>query len=203
MIRFVLVLLGAAFGISAAVCYAQEARPEPKAAIVGKDSGQNSEKEKSSAKSADKYLRIKKSEQGQPQALQTAIVRYVGKKGTENAGKIVDLVGVVHIGQREYYEDLNKKLGKYDSVLYELVAPDGTRIKPEDLKKSRSVIGSMQSGMKDMLNLEYQLELIFHLVVLVMVMGILNPQRLLSMLLKITSNFFYRQIKGKDYFNRT
>ena len=69
----------------------------------------------------------------------------------------------MHIGQREYYKDLNEKLGKYDSVLYELVAPDGTRIKPEDLKKSRSVIGSMQSGMKDMLNLEYQLELIDYL----------------------------------------
>ena len=163
MIRFVLVLLGAAFGISAAVGYAQETRPEPKAAAVGNKLADDSSKKTKPAKTDDQYLRIKKSDQGQPQALQTAIVRYVGKKGSKNAGKIVDLVGVVHIGQREYYEDLNLKLGKYDSVLYELVAPDGTRIKPEDLKKSRSVIGSMQSGMKDMLNLEYQLELIDYL----------------------------------------
>ena len=163
MIRFVLVLLGAAFGISAVIGYAQEARPEPKAAVVGKDVGDDSDNKKKSAKSDDQYLRIKKSDKGQPQALQTAIVRYVGKKGTKYAGKVVDLVGVVHIGQREYYDILNEKLGKYDSVLYELVAPDGTRIKPEDLKKSRSVIGSMQSGMKDMLNLEYQLELIDYL----------------------------------------
>ena len=55
---------------------------------------------------------------------------------------------------------LNKRLAKYDTVLYELVAPDGTRITPEDLEKRRSVLASMQTGMKDMLNLEYQLELI-------------------------------------------
>ena len=159
MIRFVLMLFAAAFGFSALRGFAQDAQPETKAAVVENAAG----KKKKDAKTDAQYIRIKKSDSGEPQALQTAIVRYAGKKGTKNAGKIVDLVGVVHIGQREYYEDLNKKLGKYDSVLYELVAPDGTRIKPEDLKKSRSVIGSMQSGMKDMLNLENQLELIDYL----------------------------------------
>jgi hypothetical protein len=106
------------------------------------------------------YLRIHKSENGKPLAMQTAIVRYQGKPGTKYAGKTVDLVGVVHIGQREYYQDLNERLSKYESVLYELVAPDGTRIRPEDLQKRRSLLASMQTGMKDMLNLEYQLELI-------------------------------------------
>ena len=152
MIRFVFILIAAAFGFSAVQGVAQEAKPAT--AENGKEAP---------GKPADKYLRIHKSDKGEPQALQTAIVKYVGKKGSRYSGKEVDLVGVVHIGQREYYKDLNEKLGKYDSVLYELVAPDGTRIKPEDLKKSRSVIGSMQSGMKDMLNLEYQLELIDYL----------------------------------------
>lgn len=109
------------------------------------------------------YVRVKESEQDEPLALQTAIVRYRGKPNSEFAGKIVDLVGVVHIGQQEYYEELNERLSKYDSVLYELVAPDGTRIKPEDLEKRRSILASMQSGMKDILNLEYQLELIDYL----------------------------------------
>lgn len=103
------------------------------------------------------YLRVHKDD-GKLLALQTAIVRYRGKKGTEYAGQVVDLVGVVHIGQGEYYKDLDNRLSKYDSVLYELVAPDGTRIRPEDLKKRRSILASMQTGMKDMLNLEYQLE---------------------------------------------
>lgn len=105
------------------------------------------------------YIRLKQTD-GKMQALQTAIVRYHGKPGTSYDGRVVDLVGVVHIGQREYYKDLNKRLAKYDSVLYELVAPDGTRIRPEDLQKRRSLLASMQTGMKDMLNLEYQLELI-------------------------------------------
>ncbi|MCG8650362.1 MAG: hypothetical protein MI861_11055, partial [Pirellulales bacterium] len=109
------------------------------------------------------YLRVKESKDGKPMALQTAIVRYEGKPDTKYAGRIVDLVGVVHIGQRDYYETLNEKLSKYESVLYELVAPDGTRIRPEDLQKRRSVLASMQTGMKSMLNLEYQLERIDYL----------------------------------------
>lgn len=105
-----------------------------------------------------KYLRIQENKRGQKTALQTAIVRYVGKPGTRYDGAIVDLVGVVHIGESDYYKELNDRLSKYDSVLYELVAPDGTRIRPEDLKKRRSLVASMQTGMKDMLKLEYQLE---------------------------------------------
>ena len=85
------------------------------------------------------------------------------KPGTRYDGAIVDLVGVVHIGELQYYKDLDKRLSEYDTVLYELVAPDGTRIRPEDLKERRSVIASMQTGMKDMLQLEYQLEHINYL----------------------------------------
>lgn len=126
---------------------------------VASDAAQAKAKSKSD-KPEPLYLRVKESDDKKPLALQTAIVRYRGKTGSKYAGKIVDLVGVVHIGQRDYYSDLNRRLAGYDSVLYELVAPDGTRIKPEDLEKRRSILASMQSGMKDMLNLEYQLELI-------------------------------------------
>lgn len=108
--------------------------------------------------SAGLYLRIDKTEAGEPGALQTAIVRYIGQPDTPYAGRIVDLVGVVHIGEQEYYAELNERLAKYDAVLYELVAPDGTRIRPQDLAKRRSFLASMQSGMKDILGLEYQLE---------------------------------------------
>ncbi|WP_286177957.1 hypothetical protein [Stieleria mannarensis] len=119
------------------------------------------ESKTSSEDAADEsYLRIKKDENGKKVALQTAIVRFHGKPGTRYDGAIVDLVGVVHIGEKAYYKDLNQRLSKYDSVLYELVAPDGTRIRPEDLKKRRSLVASMQTGMKDMLELEYQLELV-------------------------------------------
>ena len=106
------------------------------------------------------YIQIVKTDDRNPRAMQTAIVRFEGKPGTKHDGAIVDLVGVVHIGQKEYYKDLNKRLATYDVVLYELVAPDGTRIAPEDLNKRRSMLASLQTGMKDMLNLEYQLELV-------------------------------------------
>jgi hypothetical protein len=91
------------------------------------------------------------------------VIRFEGREGTKYAGRIVDLVGVIHIGQAGYYEELDGRLKSYDAVLYELVAPDGTRIRPEDLEKRRSVLASVQSGMKEMLELEYQLEKIDYL----------------------------------------
>lgn len=104
------------------------------------------------------YVRIHETDAGRPDAMQTAIVRFQGKSGTKYSGQIVDLVGVVHIGEEEYYQDLGQRLALYEKVLYELVAPDGTRIRPEDLQKRRSMLASLQGQMKDMLNLEYQLE---------------------------------------------
>ncbi len=107
---------------------------------------------------AEAFVRVSKTESGEPKGLDTAIVRFTGRKGTAHADAVVDLVGVVHIGQDDYYAELKKRLADYDVVLYELVAPDGTRIRPEDLEQRRSLLASMQTGMKDMLNLEYQLE---------------------------------------------
>ncbi len=139
------------------------AERESKAKAKESDTEKASARKDSQEDDHSLYLRVEESDDGKPKSLQTAIVRYRGKKGTKFEGRIVDLVGVVHIGQHEYYADLNKRLSKYDSVLYELVAPDGTRIKPEDLEKRRSILASMQSGMKDMLKLEYQLEKIDYL----------------------------------------
>src|SRR4051794_8011465 len=73
-----------------------------------------------------KFIRIVKDKEGQPVSLDTATVRYVPATGEE--GVVVDLVAVVHIGDRSYYEKLNKQFEQYDVVLYELVAPQGTRI---------------------------------------------------------------------------
>jgi hypothetical protein len=114
-------------------------------------------------KSAQVFVRITKSDDKKPKALETAVVRFEGQPGTPYEGRKVDLFGVVHIGQKEYYQEIDRLLAAYDVVLYELVAPDGTRIRPEDLKEGRSVLASMQTGMKDMLNLEYQLEHINYL----------------------------------------
>lgn len=138
---------------SVPVVYAQDAAPPPAAAEEAAAAGRPS----------DAFLRISRTDTNKPKALETAIVRYEGKPGTAFEGRTVDLVGVIHIGQKEYYQQIDKKLSGYDVVLYELVAPDGTRIRPEDLQHRRSLLASVQTGMKDMLNLEYQLEHIDYL----------------------------------------
>lgn len=74
------------------------------------------------------------------------------------AGVTIDLIGVVHIGEKEYYTALDESFKQYDALLYELVAPKGTRV-PRDpaRRKPGSAIGMMQSGMTDVLDLDFQL----------------------------------------------
>ena len=77
-------------------------------------------------------------ESREPVALQTVIAKYVpasGEKGVE-----IDLVAVVHIGEKAYYERLNKEFEKYDAVLYELVAPEG--ISPRRVESRRATTRS-------------------------------------------------------------
>ncbi len=154
--RWFLLFLTLAFTLHAARAVAQTATAEAEPKVKRSDTG-DAQVGDQGEDAEPLYVRVHE-EAGQPKSLQTAIVRYRGKKDSEFEGRIVDLVGVVHIGQEAYYQDLNLRLAKYDSVLYELVAPDGTRIKTEHLEKRRTILASMHSGMKDMLNLEYQLE---------------------------------------------
>jgi hypothetical protein len=72
------------------------------------------------------FLRIQRDGSREAVALQTVIAKYVPASGAK--GVEIDLVAVVHIGEKAYYERLNKEFEKYDTVLYELVAPEG--IKP-------------------------------------------------------------------------
>src|SRR5262249_40290317 len=70
-----------------------------------------------------KFLRIQRDAVDEPVALETSVVRYASPTG----GLTVDLVGVVHVADKNYYQKLNKLFEQYDVVLYELVAPQGTR----------------------------------------------------------------------------
>lgn len=122
------------------------------------DAGKGTAEAEQDADRASRFIRISKTDAGQPEALETSIIRYEAPQGSEHAGLVVDLVGVVHIGEKEYYEELDKRLKTYDVVLYELVAPDGTRVLPEEIDSSRSPLGAVQLGMRDMLNLQFQLQ---------------------------------------------
>jgi hypothetical protein len=109
------------------------------------------------------FLRLTRDAQDEPLAMQTAIVRYVPKdqsgKDGGRKGLVVDLIGAVHIGEKSYYEALNKEFEKYDVLLYELVAPAGTRVpKGGGDGGNLSAIHMLQDGMKNMLHLEHQLQ---------------------------------------------
>jgi hypothetical protein len=109
------------------------------------------------AKKAEaKFVRITHDKDKQPLALETAVVRFVPASGK---GELtVDLVGVVHVGDKDYYEQLNKLLEGYDVVLYELVAPKGTRVPKGGKKDSTNPLAVIQKIVKTMLKLELQLE---------------------------------------------
>src|SRR5688572_15580845 len=74
-----------------------------------------------------KFIRVLRSDDGQPIAMQTSISRYV-PKDPKLDGVVVDLVSAVHVGEGAYYAALNKLFKDFDAVLFELVAPEGTRI---------------------------------------------------------------------------
>jgi hypothetical protein len=102
------------------------------------------------------YMRVKRDEQGKPLALQTSIVSFVSTRGRKRAVN-VDLIGAVHVGDQAYYETLNKKFQDYEVVLYELVAPEGTRIPKGGRQGGGGAIGGIQNGMSSILNLAHQL----------------------------------------------
>jgi len=104
-----------------------------------------------------KYVRLERDKLDRPLALQTAVVQFVPDDATAASGVTVDLVGAVHVGEKDYYEALNKLFEKYDAVLYELVAPEGTKI-PKGAKTGGHPVAMLQNGLKGMLELEHQLE---------------------------------------------
>ncbi len=111
--------------------------------------------EDSAAKATTKFLRIVEDDDGEMSAMETAIVRYE-RKSADGEPVTVDLVAAIHIADRDYYEALNEQFDDYDVVLYELVAPEGTRV-PEGGGESSSVVGMLQRGMQGLLGLEHQL----------------------------------------------
>jgi hypothetical protein len=94
------------------------------------------------------------------QSLQTAIAKYKIEQGPF-AGAEIDLVGAVHVGEVAYYKELNNRFKSYDAVLFELVADPSIRLADRnDTKGVINPISSMQVGMKDALQLEFQLDMI-------------------------------------------
>ena len=106
-----------------------------------------------------RFLRLRRDGQGQPQALETAIVSYVPGDASR-PGLVVDLIGAVHIGDGAYYERLNEVFRSYDVLLYELVAAEQSRGPRRVASGGLHPVSALQRGMKSLLDLEFQLEAI-------------------------------------------
>ena len=108
----------------------------------------------------DLFLRVRRDRDDDAVAMETSITRYIGENSDGDTIH-VDLIGVVHIGEKEYYETLNEIFEQYDAVLYELVAPEGTVI-PKGGREMESMnpVAFLQQAMQSTLDLEFQLDLI-------------------------------------------
>ncbi|HVX14380.1 MAG TPA: hypothetical protein VHC22_24550 [Pirellulales bacterium] len=138
-------ILGFLFG-SGFVCKAADDETEKPAA----------KEEVSETSPTGKYIRLVRDDNRKPLELQTAIVRFVS--ADESRPQLsVDLIAAVHVGEKSYYERLNEQFADYDALLYELVAPEGTRV-PKGGVKSNHPVSRLQTAMKDLLALDFQLD---------------------------------------------
>jgi hypothetical protein len=111
----------------------------------------------SSAGELPDYIRF--AEDSKSARLEVAI-----KTFTLPSGKKVDLIGVVHIADDVYYQDLNQRFDAYDSVLFELVGDPRavTQAAPlaEEQRKPQSggsAVSTIQQAAGDYLDLTFQL----------------------------------------------
>ena len=84
---------------------------------------------------------------------QTAIAHFEDDKG-----RSVDLIGAVHIGDRAYFEKLNKVFTQYEALLYELVAKQGTIPTPKPNQRPTNPLSMLQHFMTQVLDLRFQLQ---------------------------------------------
>ncbi len=102
------------------------------------------------------FLRITRNAKNAPLAMESAVVTYV-PRSRDSKTPSVDLVSAVHIGEKSYYDALNKLFTEYDVVLYEMVAPEGAMITKEGGHRSNHPISWIQRFISDNLDLKFQL----------------------------------------------
>jgi hypothetical protein len=103
------------------------------------------------------YVRF--AEDGKSARLEVAI-----KTFTMPSGKKVDLIGVVHIADDTYYQELNKRFDAYDSVLFELVGDPKSLTEAAPLTEAQrklqsggGALSAIQQTAGRYLNLTFQL----------------------------------------------
>ena len=127
------------------------------AMTMGQEKKQSDETEAKEGEYSE-HMRIQRDHRGRAWSMDTAITRF---ELTNENGKtvFVDLIGAVHVGEKEYYDALNERFEMYDSMLYELIAPEGTVIpKGGGERDIANPIAALQVGMMAGLDLSFQLE---------------------------------------------
>lgn len=105
-----------------------------------------------SAQAPESFMRLSEGPDGDPAALQVALAHY-----RDGQGRTLHLVGAVHVADRIYFKELQRRFDDYDVVLYELVGdPEGQGERPAGT--GLNLVGLLQGGMKDALGLAFQLE---------------------------------------------
>ncbi len=100
------------------------------------------------------FMRVKK-DGNKLLSLQTAVVTYA--RPDEIDGPEVTLIGAVHIAEASYYSQLNQLFRGFDALLYEMVMdPEAGVPNPEE--RGLSPVSTIQVGMKDALELTFQLD---------------------------------------------
>ena len=120
-----------------------------------------------------RYIRISRNDRNLASLLQTSVIRFADSR--QFPGKVVDLIGAIHLGEAAYYEELNRRFEDYDALLYEAVIPEKALrqgLRPGSQRRGRTLtddqswnesrvglaaISALQVGMKDVLGLEFQL----------------------------------------------
>ena len=144
------------------------------AQVKGKPSSTDSASQ-SDETPAQEYIRIRRNERKLSVAFETSVIRFADSEKYPDAS--VDLIGAIHLGDPEYYEQLNELFKKYDVLLFEAVMPEEAvrrDLRPGGAEGSRrrvleeeqewteakvglAAIGVLQLGMKDALGMEFQL----------------------------------------------
>ncbi len=174
---FILAMSITFVSLSGVYCLNRFASADEKSGVSGdkkKDTARKSKKT-SKEKPEHEYVRVRKTEKGLALALETSIITFADAKKYPDA--TVDLIGAIHLGEPEYYSQLNEVFKKYDVLLYEAVMPEealeqglrpgggsgahrkGLTDEEEwtDAKVGLTAISVLQLGMKDALGMEFQL----------------------------------------------
>lgn len=101
-------------------------------------------------------LRITTDPTSKAQHLEVPLLHYT--KGSRLKDQVaLDFVGAVHLGEKSYYGELNKRFTAYDAVLFELVS-DGTNLPTIGKEGRDSILGTVQRAFSDLLGLSFQLD---------------------------------------------